>query len=207
MTHNQPLRARRGVASMLAMLYLVLFSVLAVGFYATTTVSSQLSRNEQRVVEAELAADVGLDFMRFALYQVIIPSSAPSANLLTLVHGDLAELLEETGNLGSNTVSLSSGTIQVPAGSNNYIEAGDGHRFRAEITAPWAATSSDPKAKTLRVRVTGIAGTNRKVLQVEFDRDERPTDFFKIGMVSKGQVNILTKNIVQGSPADQARVI
>ena len=129
MLHIRPIRGvRRGVASMLAMLYLVLFSVLAVGFYATTTVSSQLSRNEQRVVEAELAADVGLDFMRFALYQLIIPSSAPSANLLTLVHGDLVGLLEQTGNLGTNTVSHSGSTIHRRSGAGGTARQGERRR-------------------------------------------------------------------------------
>ena len=40
--------ARRGVASVLAMLYLVIFSTLALGFFASTTLSTQIAGNDRR---------------------------------------------------------------------------------------------------------------------------------------------------------------
>ena len=40
---------RRGAVAMLAMLYLVLFSTMAIGFYAAVTTASQTSNSDQRV--------------------------------------------------------------------------------------------------------------------------------------------------------------
>jgi len=46
----------RGVTSALSMIYLVLFSTLAIGFYATVNTSIQVSDNEKRGTNALLAA-------------------------------------------------------------------------------------------------------------------------------------------------------
>ncbi len=47
MTVNHPTNRlpRRGFVSVLAMLFVVLFSVLALGFFAEMTMSAQVSRN------------------------------------------------------------------------------------------------------------------------------------------------------------------
>jgi hypothetical protein len=213
MIHN-PLCSRRsrrhGVTSMLAMIYLVLFTTLAVGFYASTTISTQISANERRGMDAQLAAETGMDFMRNALYQVIVPHRTTNGNILTEIKRDLEALLENTGNLGSNTVDLTSsgagGTrIEVPFGSSNYINLGDGRRFRAEIRCKGSTND-------LVVTVTGVsdgfaAGSNVSKLRMEYAREEAPTDFFHNGMVSAGPVIITTKNVVKGIPADYAQIV
>ena len=66
------------------MLYLVLFSTMAIGFYATTTMSMQLSANDERIARAELAAESGMDFIRLHLAAVRIPTSATPADALTI---------------------------------------------------------------------------------------------------------------------------
>jgi type II secretory pathway component PulK len=39
---------RKGMTAVLAMLYMALFSTLALGFYASVTTAVQVARNEQR---------------------------------------------------------------------------------------------------------------------------------------------------------------
>jgi hypothetical protein len=207
-------RRRRGVASMLAMLYLVLFAVLAVGFYATSAVSTQVSYNERRSIDTQLAAETGVNFIRNALYQIQIPARTTPANVLAAVCADLEDLLNGTGNLGSNQVDMTgSNKIEIPAGSNKYIEIGNGQRFRVEIQRDdgldgVSGTTSDDLSK-LVVTVTGMGlGTaERSRIRVTFARKEAPTGFFRNGMVSAGQVQILTKNLVQGLPAGHAKII
>ena len=69
---------RRGATAVLAMLYLVLFSTLALGFYAATTTAVQVSHNDSQVSRAFLASESGLDFMRYHLSRVSIPAYAPA---------------------------------------------------------------------------------------------------------------------------------
>src|SRR5688572_29790250 len=119
MIHNPIPRTRRGITAVLAMVYLVLFTVLAFGFYATTNVVSQVAANERRGVDAHLAAETGLDFMRSALHQIVIPADVSEANLLAEVNNDLQPLLNPTGNFINKPIGLTSGgtQIDVPLGS------------------------------------------------------------------------------------------
>jgi hypothetical protein len=188
------------------MLYLVLFAVLAVGFYAATTISTQVVQNELRSGHALLAAETGVDFMRNALYQCEIPADVTQANLLNEVNKDLKALLNGTGNLGSNSVDLSSAAdkIEVPLGSGNYIQIGGGPRFRAEVTVP----SPNPDFELIvKVIGAGTGTSERAAIRLRFDREERPTQLMANGMISKGQVSVLTKYLVKGLPADHARVL
>jgi hypothetical protein len=70
------------VASVLAMLFLVLFSVMAVGFYASVTTSVQVAGNEQSVRQAMWALDSGIGYVRGQLAQIqfsaVSPADVPS---------------------------------------------------------------------------------------------------------------------------------
>jgi len=77
---------RRAITSMLAMLYLVLFAVLAVGFYASTGTNAQVSMNEQRRYRALGAAESGMDFMRYQLFQVAIPPTTTADQVIGQIY-------------------------------------------------------------------------------------------------------------------------
>src|SRR5437667_9854570 len=73
---------RKGVASVLAMLYLVIFSTLAVGFYTAVTTSVQLAHNDERSMNALVSAEAGMQFMRYQLNLAHIPGSTPNNKVL-----------------------------------------------------------------------------------------------------------------------------
>ena len=52
-------RRHHGLASLMAMLYLILFATLAVGFYTASALSSQISTNEKKLNLAQSAAEAG----------------------------------------------------------------------------------------------------------------------------------------------------
>src|SRR3954467_5126750 len=114
-------RRRRGIASVLAMLYMVLFAVLAIGFYAGTTLSAQVSRNERTIADAQLSAESGLQFMRYQLGSMDITTSTLQANLVPNVAADLGRLRDGTQNMGGNAVQISGGTtIYIPS-ATGYV--------------------------------------------------------------------------------------
>ena len=51
---------RKGITAVLAMLYMALFSTLALGFYAAVTTSVQVASNEQSQTRAMRAAESGI---------------------------------------------------------------------------------------------------------------------------------------------------
>src|SRR4051794_17413250 len=80
----------RGFSAMLSMIFLVLFSTLAVGFYAATTTSTQISSNDQRAGLAQLAAESGMDVMRYQLAQIKIPPGTPSNVIMNTLYTQLS---------------------------------------------------------------------------------------------------------------------
>src|SRR4051794_13873739 len=109
------IRRRRGVSSVLAMLYLVLFSALAVGFYASVSTAVQVSYNDQRAIQAYGAADSGLEFMRYQLANVTIPSATAKTDVINKLYDNLLAHVDGTLNMptGSHVVKTGN-TINIP---------------------------------------------------------------------------------------------
>src|ERR1051325_8327267 len=80
---------RRGVASVLAMLYLIIFATLALGFYTAVTTSAQLAPNDDRALGAQSAAETGLQYLKYQLGQVRFPSNTPSDKIFQELFNDL----------------------------------------------------------------------------------------------------------------------
>src|SRR5688572_6471560 len=72
----------RGIVGVVAMIFLVLFAVLAVGFYAAVTLSAQISANERAIFQSQLAAESGMEFVRYQLASVEIPAHRPPDKVL-----------------------------------------------------------------------------------------------------------------------------
>jgi len=73
----QPTKSDEASPLVLAMLYLVLFSCLAVGFYAAVTTAVQVSANETHGRRAMLSAESGRSSCGYIMGNVDIPHSTP----------------------------------------------------------------------------------------------------------------------------------
>ena len=192
-------RGRRGITAMLAMLFLVLFSALAVGFYAAVTTSAQVSNNDQRVAQAYLAAETGMDFMRYQLARVSIPPGTAQADVLTELEIDLRAQLNDTPNFAGKEVRKTGNVIQVPANPAHFIvTSADGSSgFRATIT-DWAGE--------IVVKIQGRHGKTANVgraFQMDFTRASKPTTVFDYAVAAKGRVSMV-KGTVTGPPGNIA---
>ena len=87
-------RRRRGVTIILVMIYMILFSVLALGFFASVQTATQVAGNEQRVNRSLHAAESGMAFIKYHLANLDIPANTPPASLFTTVYGLLRVRLE-----------------------------------------------------------------------------------------------------------------
>src|SRR5580765_4507372 len=90
------LRRRRrsaGMTSVLAMLYLVLFSSLAIGFYAATNTATQVTINDENVAQAFMASESGMDFMRYQLANVHIDATTPPDQVIDKLYTELQSKL------------------------------------------------------------------------------------------------------------------
>jgi hypothetical protein len=192
------------------MLYIVLFALLAVGFYATSTTNAQVSTNEQRRYKALSASESGMDFIRYQLFQTAIPPTTADGAIITEVWKDLSAQMNGTANMGAKMVGLDAGSTQIdiPSQKEQYIKlASDGSKFRCIITRV-------ANSRSLLVKVVGAYADNstgdadRAAVQLVYNTQERPTDFFNNnGMASKSNVVIDTRNPILGTPASHADIL
>lgn len=185
---------RRGVVSVIAMLFLVLFGILAVGFYAAVTTSAQVSNGDRDGYRAMLAAESGMQFVRFQLANGIsIPHDTPKDLVFKAVYEDLVAKLEGTPNLGTMTVGAVGDTMYIPEpnldDSPRWIvldNAGgtDGGRFRATV--------QQLADNTMRVTVWGRHANPALVRRIQMDYGiaQKATQIFDYGVASKAAISM-----------------
>jgi hypothetical protein len=126
---------RSGVAALLAMLYLAIFATMAVGFYAATNTNAIVARSENDAAYALAAAESGSDFMRYQMMNLTMPYGTTATNLLSNTTLVLGNELNGTPNMGSNTLTLAGGAINIPSATGWInLEPKGNSRFRATVT-------------------------------------------------------------------------
>jgi hypothetical protein len=188
------------------MMYLILFAMLALGYYASSNSNSQVAHNERRRLESLSAAESGMDFIRYQLAQMKIPPLTPEPQVLQEVYNDLAAQLDGTANMGGKKVGFNTGQteINIPVGKGDWIKLSGGGRFRAVIT---------PYGRRITVKVIGAYAdtfegiASKAAVQLSYDTEEHPTDFFSHGMASRGTVFNDSKILTTGSPSSHADIL
>jgi hypothetical protein len=185
-------RGRRGVTAVLAMLFLIVFGALALGFYAAVTTASQVSSNDERVAHAYLAAESGMDFLRYQLAQVSIPPGTSPSNVMNELYGDLQTQLNSTPNFTGKPIARSGNTILIPGDASQKVNtSADGITgFRATITE-----ASGQILVKMEGRY-GDAGFGR-AFTMNFTRADHPTTVFDFAVASKGKV-LMQKGTIGG---------
>ena len=132
-----PLRRRpRGVALVLAMLYLMLMSVLAVGFYAASAMAVQIARNDRLAADAQAAAESGMQFVRYQLGNVQVDGQTSDAELLHALAKSLATQLDGTANMQGHRLDTTGGILELPSpGHFITLDAIKGTQFQAQLAA------------------------------------------------------------------------
>ena len=182
-------RPRRGMAALIAMLYLVLFSVMAMGFYAAVTTSAQISHSDQRITKAYLAAESGMDFMRYQLARVSIPPTTEPSGVLDELYADLVAL-NDTPNFAGKPIAKVGNTIRIPADPSHRVSTDNEGGFRATIT-DWAGE--------IVVKIEGRHGSTNvgRAFTMDFSRVEKNSSVFDYAVASKGRV-MMKKGSITG---------
>jgi hypothetical protein len=117
------------------MLFLCLFSVLAVGFAASTGIQAQTARNQKLVELARSSADAGMSFVRYQLGVMNLPQGTNSANLMANLATALGSNLNGTSNMGGHAVAVVNGAVYLPAQNQWFtLDSTLPTKFQATIT-------------------------------------------------------------------------
>lgn len=188
-------KARRGFAAVIAMIFLALFSVLALGIYATGTMSSQVTEADRRQLLAQSAAESGLDWVRYQLGRTTIPPGTTATAAIDQLWTDLQAQVAGTANLGTDTISRSGNVIRIPARGYIALDSGGLGRFRVTIT-DWAGEIV-VKSEGQYVS-TGSGSTVTRAISLDFTRQMRTGTVFDYAVASKGQI-VASKGTISGA--------
>jgi hypothetical protein len=179
---------------MLAMLYLMLFATLALGFYGATNVAVQVSTNETHGRRAMLAAESGMEFMRYTLGNVDIPHFTPADQLWSTLCTQVKQQLDGTRNVNGATLPDPSGesmtipTVHLPSGGTftaTLLHNGE------KVTAKIVATAPD--------------GSVGRTIQMDFSRATRASNIFDFGVASKSKISMSGNAKITGAAGDLGR--
>jgi hypothetical protein len=214
-SHNSRSPRRRGIASLLAMLYLIIFAALALGFYAQTNVAAQVSDNERRKKEALMAAETGLQFIRYELSRITLDPKLTDDQTFEEMHMDLQAQLDGSGTLEGGTIGypvydpamIKPPRFEIPGDPKQYIKVGE--------SGPWFRVRVEQQGRELVVTTIGKSGSDaasssgvRAGIEVHFGTREWPNKFFDYGIASQGQVIVESRNIIElGDPPPQASIL
>jgi hypothetical protein len=181
------------VVSVMAMLYLVIFSVMALGFYAATTTAGQVAANERTSIAAQLAAESGFQFLRYHLSALEIPGTTKPDRVLDEVYQQLAKRLDPTVNLGGSVVGYDDGkTVMIPKTGYVRIDPAGSQKFKIALT-----TAGDLLVAT----VVGRGGNVSlgRALEIRFQKATNASAIFNYGVAARGPVTMSGNVKIQGS--------
>jgi hypothetical protein len=196
------------------MLFLIIFAALAIGFYAQTNVAVQVSNNERRNKEALMAAETGLQFIRYELSRITLDPKLTDDQTFEEMHMDLQGQLDGTGTLEGGKIGeivydpamIKPPRFEIPGDPKQYIKVSE--------AGPWFRVRVEQQGRELVVTTIGKSGStvestgHRAGIEVHFGTREWPNKFFDYGIASQGQVIIESKNIIElGDPPPQASIL
>jgi hypothetical protein len=198
---RRPVRSR-GVVALLAMLFMVIFAVLALGFYSQVNVAAQISANDRRAQEARVAAESGLAFLRYHLASVEMPPGLTRDLAYEELFMQLQGRLEGTNGLATNSLGyyvdsdITKDAISIPMASLPPIDLGlgTGQKFRATITR---------SGTEFVLRVVGSSGATTaspRGIEITLNRFDDTNAVFNYGVATRGPLSLSGGAIVRGSP-------
>jgi Tfp pilus assembly protein PilX len=187
------LKKRKGIALVVAMIFVMVFSALSVAMFSMSSGNSLVASNLHKGNAARSCAESGLEVVRYYLAQAEIPGTLPQSQWF----GELKDQL--LGGILPNTVTANyvvdedAGLSAVNLGSESYpITLGSNQSFIAEV---W--TDSDDR---INICVTGFAGDIERKIQGSFIYGEKPEPYsvFDFGVATKGPLGLSGNILLDG---------
>lgn len=167
---------RHGVALIVSMIFLLIFTSLAVSIASFSGTNVQLAENQRRANNALTSAHSGLEVLRYYLSPVTVPGSVTPANRLSSVASALQTVLINSGvsNVTAN-YDASTATINITSVS---LSTSAGQSFTAKIT--------QPDADTLQMDIFGVCRDATRHIRTSFSFVTIGSGVFDYGVATKG---------------------
>ena len=178
-------RWRRGFALIVSMIFVLIFSALAVSMVTISGTSLQVADNLCKANRARASAESGLEILRSWLSNISISGNTPE-NL---------RFYEITTSLHSYVAANSSAEVYCQ-GSELVIplvalDTGNEHSF--------SATIHPIDLDTLQLNVTGVCDSFTRTISVNYEFSRRAHTVFDFGVASKGPLSLAGNIELEGT--------
>ncbi|MHC4458344.1 MAG: pilus assembly PilX N-terminal domain-containing protein [Planctomycetota bacterium] len=187
---KKPVRRRRhGSALLIATLFVLIFSALAVGLATMSGTNLQIANNQQKANCARACAESGLEIMRLWLSQVSIPGETPATEKFDLI---ATSFQSETYDISYIMPYYDGSSVTVPS---TTLDLATGQCFYGDIIA--LPPLDDPN--TLQVDITGEFGQVTKTLRVIYEFGVKTHPIFDYGVATKGPLTLAGNIELEGA--------
>jgi Tfp pilus assembly protein PilX len=167
---------RKGAVLIVAMIFVLIFSALAVSMAAMSGTNAQLASNQHKIGCALGSASSGLEVQRHWLSPVTMPSSTPQANYFSTIINTLQYDLD--ANSISNFTLENDGSI-----TSATLDSVTGQTFTGQMRI------SDSNSSVLEIFSTGGDAQITRTIKVDFDIEPYKWPIFNYGLATKGPLN------------------
>ncbi|MBN1816237.1 MAG: pilus assembly PilX N-terminal domain-containing protein [Sedimentisphaerales bacterium] len=169
-------KAKRGLALILSLVFLAIFSTLAVGMATLSSRSVQVANNQATAARARACAESGIDFMKYWMSRVHLSGLiAPTQRFTTLVSQVQADLLANGLNDVIVTSRLWIGYNGTGGISLNPARQESFYGFVCPIDTD-----------TVRIEMTGRCGAIDRTVAINYTFGVRQDSVFDFGVASRG---------------------
>ncbi|MHC4131683.1 MAG: pilus assembly PilX family protein [Planctomycetota bacterium] len=178
---------RRGAVLLLSMIFVMIFSALAVSFAAFSGANVQLATNQQKVSQALATAESGLEVTRYWLDGIYVPSIVAESQRFQYISDYFQGGLDYYG-ITNIVPTYSTEQIVIPAVT---IDSTKNLTFEAIVDK----ISND----VLQLEVTGHYGNINRKIRVQYGFYQRGNPIFDYGIASKGPLALEGKVDLSGA--------
>ena len=169
-------KKRKGTAFIVSMIFVLVFSALAVSMAALSGTNMQIAQNQRKADAARACAESGLEVIRHWLSYASIPGDTPPSQRFYLMANSFQSAVSSISNI---TPYVGASNINIPSVTLNLA---NGQSFSAQIT--------QIDLETLRVNVTGVCGELTKTISVNFVFGTKAHTVFDFGVATKGPLSL-----------------
>jgi len=186
-------KKRKGVALIIAMLFVVVFSALSVAMFSMSSGNSLVASNLHKVNAARSCAESGLEVVRYYLAQAEIPGTLPQSQWFNELQSQLVGGILPAGMHAATIEDEGVVTgVSIGASSPVTLDSANNQNFTAEVT--------NYDADRIDILVTGAASGLERKIQGSFIYGEKPEPYsvFDFGVATKGPLSLSGNILLDG---------
>jgi len=181
-------KTQKGIVLIISMIFLCVFSALAISLAALSDTNVQLADNQHKVNSALSAAQSGLEIVGLWLSEVAIPGDTTEAQRFNLIAECFESAAYDISNINTNHDSSS---ITIPS---VMLDSTSGQNFYAEMGP--LPSLDDPNI--LQADVTGVHGPITRTIRVNYTFGTRKHTVFDYGVATKGPLHLAGNTELEG---------